>query len=116
MKSRRYLTPIGLSLAAKELVSSGFHVMSLNLRGHGGSDWDANVDYSIDADLSDLQAIIASGETAADAVASYLPQRAQPHRVRPHSMQTRAHMVASDRKTAFNAAVIEFLQRRLEVA
>ena len=282
MKSRRYLTPSGLSLAAdiggdpaaqpvimlhgggqtryawgeaaKALVSSGFHVISLDLRGHGESDWDPNGDYGIDAYLSDLQAIIASVasppalvgaslggiisilyageprphpvsavvlvdvtprveadgakqirdfmlgtargfasvEAAADAVAAYLPHRTRPQStaglqknlrrrddglyywhwdprmldasksVRPHSMQTRmeaaaqqidvptllvrgslselvsaqsvaefrrlcpkaefvdvpgaAHMVAGDRNTAFNAAVIEFLQRRLGVA
>jgi pimeloyl-ACP methyl ester carboxylesterase len=43
--------------------ASGRYVVSLDLRGHGDSDWDPNGDYS---------------QAAADAVAAYLPHRPRP--------------------------------------
>lgn len=41
------------------LVSSGHHVVALDARGHGDSDWDPEGDYSIDALVSDLQSVLA---------------------------------------------------------
>jgi len=41
------------------LVSSGHHVVALDARGHGDSDWDPEGDYSIDALVSDLRSVLA---------------------------------------------------------
>lgn len=41
------------------LVSSGHHVVALDARGHGDSDWDPQGDYSIDALVSDLRSVLA---------------------------------------------------------
>lgn len=46
--------------AAAALVESGFHVISLDLRGHGESDWAADGDYGIDAFAADLEAVIST--------------------------------------------------------
>lgn len=43
--------------AARDLVEGGFHVISLDLRGHGESDWSPQGDYSIDAFAADLAAV-----------------------------------------------------------
>ncbi|MCE4071479.1 alpha/beta fold hydrolase [Pseudomonas sp. NY15436] len=48
--------------AARDLVGRGFHVMNLDLRGHGESEWDSDGDYSLDAFIGDLRAVIASLE------------------------------------------------------
>ncbi|MCX7170746.1 MAG: alpha/beta hydrolase [Proteobacteria bacterium] len=45
--------------AARDLVKMGLHVISLDLRGHGESDWAPDGDYSIDAFIGDLKSIIA---------------------------------------------------------
>jgi pimeloyl-ACP methyl ester carboxylesterase len=41
------------------LVSAGHHVVALDARGHGDSDWDPAGDYSIDALVSDLTMVLA---------------------------------------------------------
>lgn len=46
--------------AARELVQSGFHVIALDLRGHGDSGWAEDGDYSTDAFVADLKAVIAT--------------------------------------------------------
>jgi pimeloyl-ACP methyl ester carboxylesterase len=46
--------------AATALVGSGFHVVSLDLRGHGESDWASDGDYRLDAFVADLKAVIAT--------------------------------------------------------
>jgi non-heme chloroperoxidase len=50
--------------AAVDLVRSGHHVISLDLRGHGESDWAAGADYSIDAFVADLEAVVATLDRA----------------------------------------------------
>ncbi|MEA3299059.1 MAG: alpha/beta hydrolase [Pseudomonadota bacterium] len=44
---------------AKTLVSAGYHVLSLDLRGHGDSDWAPDGDYSSDAFMADIRAVLA---------------------------------------------------------
>lgn len=44
--------------AARELIRMGYHVISLDLRGHGDSDWAQNGDYRIDAFVRDLHAVV----------------------------------------------------------
>jgi non-heme chloroperoxidase len=44
----------------KHLVSDGHRVISLDLRGHGDSAWASDSDYSIEAFVDDLLAVIAS--------------------------------------------------------
>lgn len=44
--------------AARELIQTGYHVISLDLRGHGDSDWAENGDYRIDAFVGDLYSIL----------------------------------------------------------
>lgn len=46
--------------AARELVRMGYHVISLDLRGHGESAWATDGDYSMDAFVADLRAVIAT--------------------------------------------------------
>jgi len=46
--------------AARDLVKMGLYVISLDLRGHGESDWAPDGDYSLDAFVGDLRAIIAT--------------------------------------------------------
>jgi pimeloyl-ACP methyl ester carboxylesterase len=43
---------------ALRLASLGYHVVSVDLRGHGGSSWDSDGDYSIDAFAADVRAVI----------------------------------------------------------
>lgn len=43
---------------ARALVEAGRYVVSLDLRGHGDSDWDANGDYSLDLQVEDLRAVL----------------------------------------------------------
>ncbi|QCP50365.1 alpha/beta hydrolase [Trinickia violacea] len=40
------------------LVAAGHHVVALDARGHGESDWDPAGDYSIDALVSDLRSVL----------------------------------------------------------
>jgi pimeloyl-ACP methyl ester carboxylesterase len=42
---------------ARRLADAGFHAISLDLRGHGDSDWSPDGDYSIDAFAADLRAV-----------------------------------------------------------
>src|SRR5690554_6123003 len=46
--------------AARELAQSGYHVIALDLRGHGESEWATDGDYSLDAFVGDLRAVITS--------------------------------------------------------
>src|SRR5690554_1835019 len=46
--------------AASELVEMGYRVISLDLRGHGESDWAGDGNYAIDAFIADLKAVIAT--------------------------------------------------------
>lgn len=46
--------------ATTALVAGGFHVISLDARGHGDSDWSPDGDYSIDTLADDLRAVIAT--------------------------------------------------------
>ncbi len=43
---------------ARTLIEAGYHVVSLDLRGHGESDWDVNGDYSLDLQVEDLRAVL----------------------------------------------------------
>lgn len=43
---------------ARALVGAGFYVVSLDLRGHGDSDWDENGDYALDLQVDDLRAVL----------------------------------------------------------
>lgn len=44
----------------RELVAADFHVISLDARGHGDSDWSAEGNYSLDSLAADLRAVIAT--------------------------------------------------------
>jgi len=44
--------------ALQRMAAAGFSVISLDLRGHGESDWAADADYSLDAHVRDLSAIV----------------------------------------------------------
>lgn len=46
--------------AARDLVEAGFRVISLDLRGHGESDWSPSGDYSMEAFANDLRAVAAT--------------------------------------------------------
>jgi pimeloyl-ACP methyl ester carboxylesterase len=46
--------------AASDLLGSGFHVVSLDLRGHGESEWAGDGDYRTEAFIADLEAVIAT--------------------------------------------------------
>lgn len=46
--------------AACELVEAGFRVISLDLRGHGESDWSPSGDYSMEGYANDLRAVAAT--------------------------------------------------------
>ncbi len=48
------------SRAMSELVAQGFHVISLDARGHGDSEWSPDGDYRPDAMVSDLRAVLAT--------------------------------------------------------
>ncbi|MHC8380505.1 alpha/beta fold hydrolase [Pseudomonas sp. LB3P14] len=45
--------------SAQNLLRAGYQVLSLDLRGHGESDWATNGDYSLDSQIGDLKAVIA---------------------------------------------------------
>jgi len=44
---------------ARALGEAGWHAIALDLRGHGDSDWDPHGDYSLEAFVDDLLAIVA---------------------------------------------------------
>jgi pimeloyl-ACP methyl ester carboxylesterase len=46
--------------AARELAAAGYHVISLDLRGHGASSWASDGNYAIDAFVGDLMAVAAT--------------------------------------------------------
>lgn len=46
--------------AMRELVARGYHVVNLDARGHGDSDWAPDGNYSLDALSSDLRAVIST--------------------------------------------------------
>lgn len=43
---------------ARSLIGAGYYVVSLDLRGHGESDWDTNGDYSLNLQVEDLRAVL----------------------------------------------------------
>jgi pimeloyl-ACP methyl ester carboxylesterase len=45
---------------ARALGAAGWHALALDLRGHGDSDWDPRGDYSLDAFVDDLLAVVAA--------------------------------------------------------
>jgi len=45
--------------AALELAARGYYVAALDLRGHGDSDWAPDSNYTLDAQLGDVRAVIA---------------------------------------------------------
>ncbi len=49
--------------AALELAARGYFVAVLDLRGHGDYDWAPNGDYGIDAQVSDIRAVICEKPT-----------------------------------------------------
>jgi pimeloyl-ACP methyl ester carboxylesterase len=44
--------------AAIELAAQGYYAVALDLRGHGDSDWAADADYTLDAHIADIRAVI----------------------------------------------------------
>ena len=46
--------------AALELAARGYYVAAIDLRGHGDSDWAPDSNYSIDAQVGDVRAVIAA--------------------------------------------------------
>jgi len=49
--------------ATKRLVAGGYHVISLDTRGHGDSDWSASGEYGLESLAADLLAVIATLRT-----------------------------------------------------
>ena len=49
---------------AREVAENGFFSISLDLRGHGDSDWHDDGDYSIDAYADDLKEVVSAFDTA----------------------------------------------------
>jgi pimeloyl-ACP methyl ester carboxylesterase len=45
---------------AEQLAAAGFHAITMDLRGHGESDWAADGDYELDAFAADIRAVAAS--------------------------------------------------------
>src|SRR5690625_4193734 len=45
---------------ARRLARQGYHVISLDLRGHGDSDWAPDGDYSLDACAADVRAAVSA--------------------------------------------------------
>src|SRR3546814_13302871 len=54
---------------ADALVQAGRRVISLDLRGHGGSEWSADGRYDVEALVEDLRALLAQPHTRAKVVA-----------------------------------------------
>lgn len=48
------------SRAARDMIRRGYHVIALDLRGHGDSEWAPDGDYTLDAFAGDLRAVIAT--------------------------------------------------------
>jgi pimeloyl-ACP methyl ester carboxylesterase len=46
--------------AMQELLRQGYHVINLDARGHGESDWSPDADYSLDVMAGDLRAVVAT--------------------------------------------------------
>lgn len=57
---------------AEALYQAGRHVISLDMRGHGGSDWPENGRYDFEAHVEDLRAVLAQMRTRPVIVASGL--------------------------------------------
>jgi pimeloyl-ACP methyl ester carboxylesterase len=49
--------------ATQRLVADGYHVVSLDTRGHGDSDWSPTGEYSLEVLAADLLAVIATLQT-----------------------------------------------------
>src|SRR5690349_5487970 len=45
---------------ARVLAARGWHVLQVDLRGHGESDWPADADYSLEAFADDIRAVAAT--------------------------------------------------------
>ena len=50
--------------AARELIAHGYHAASIDLRGHGDSEWAADGDYGLDNQAADIRAVISELPTA----------------------------------------------------
>jgi pimeloyl-ACP methyl ester carboxylesterase len=74
------------------LGEAGFLAISLDLRGHGYSDWAPDGNYSIDAYANAFRQVVPT---------EYI------------DVQQAGHMVAGDRNDAFTSAVLSFLSRKL---
>lgn len=46
--------------SADRLAAGGYRVVAMDLRGHGDSEWAADADYSIDAFVADIRAVMAA--------------------------------------------------------
>src|SRR4051794_12639033 len=57
---------------AAALAARGFHATALDLRGHGDSDWASDGDYSIEAMVGDLRAVVAAQSSAPAVVGASL--------------------------------------------
>ena len=57
---------------AAALAARGFHATALDLRGHGDSDWASDGDYSIEAMVTDLRAVVAAQSSAPAVVGASL--------------------------------------------
>ena len=57
---------------AESLVRAGRYVVTLDLRGHGGSEWPADGRYDLDAHVEDLRAVLAQMGSRPVLVASTL--------------------------------------------
>jgi pimeloyl-ACP methyl ester carboxylesterase len=49
--------------AMRELLASGYHVVNVDARGHGESDWAPAADYTLDGYVADLHAVVATLES-----------------------------------------------------
>lgn len=75
---------------ARDLISAGRYVVTIDLRGHGASDWAPSADYSLDAHVGDVADVIESlqiaptvvGQLAGGWIAIALAARLGPDRVK----------------------------------
>ena len=65
-------TRTGWNTVAEALVQAGRRVVSLDLRGHGGSEWPESGRYDLEAHVEDLRAVLAQLGTRPVVVSSTL--------------------------------------------